>query len=54
MDKTRTEKWIEEDQPLFDTDSDILIMELVHEGHTLDNAIKLVETLGIKIESGGK
>ena len=49
MDKTWTEKWINEDQPLFDTDSDILIMELIYEGHTLDNAIKLVESLGIKI-----
>ena len=48
--ETWTEKWINEDQPLFDVDSDTLIMELIHEGHTLDNAIRLVESLGVEIK----
>jgi hypothetical protein len=48
--KTATEIWIEEDQPLFDVSTDELLMNLIEEGHTLDNAIQLVETLGVKIE----
>ena len=48
--KTWTEKWIDEDQPLFDVTTDELLMNLIEEGHTLNNAIELVESLGVKIE----
>ena len=47
---TWTEKWIDEDQPLYDVTTDELLMNLIEEGHTLNNAIELVESLGVKIE----
>ncbi len=50
MKKTLTEKWIEEDQPLYDVTVEELIFDLLEEGHSLDNAVKLVETLGVKVK----
>lgn len=45
MIKTPTEIWIENDQPLFDFGYEELVEALLIEGHDIDYAVKLVNTL---------
>jgi len=43
------ENWINDDNPLFDVDCETLIINLVNKGHSLEDAIKLVESLNVEV-----
>jgi len=40
---TETEKWCYEDAVIFDLPVEEILINLIHEGHSVDNAIKIIE-----------